>query len=126
MDLFCQDGCASNRSCATAAKKPNFLNTSPHNSHSQLEDVPANGIIDFHRCRSIVQLPGIARIAKMFEYVFAEHRCKYGKARAAPATHVGQAFLFTLSFEGPVLRMFISSLANTSSQSKQSPRSSDP
>jgi len=86
-ELLRQERRASNRRCAAAAKKPDFLNTSPGNARSQLEDVPANGIADFHGCGGAGQLSGVARIAKMIEYGFAEHLRKYGKGGAAAATH---------------------------------------
>ena len=72
-ELLRQEGGASDRSSAAAAKEARVSNAPLREAHREPQDVPTNGITYLHRCRGAGQLPGITRVSEMIENGFAEH-----------------------------------------------------
>ena len=77
LELFGEKRGAGNRGGAAAAKEASFHDAAVFEPGKQLQDVTANRISHFDRSGSAGEFTRVARIAKVIENGFAEHRSQY-------------------------------------------------
>ena len=79
-ELLGEQRSARDRGGAAATQKARFRNAFALDPHSELEDVAANGIADFHFGVRAGKFAGVARILKVIENGVAEHQQEYSNA----------------------------------------------
>jgi len=72
-EFFGEEGGAGNGGGATAAEEAGLDDMTIHDARGQLEDVAADGIACFHRCRRAGKFASVARVAEVIENGLAEH-----------------------------------------------------